>query len=107
MGVVLTFLREVLDVRVRTPEDLRKHGFLPMAMNRADEREERSAGDKTRFGLAGRQSMRDCQRSRIRWLLSPKLSSLRTNILYARVDEPIRTLLVSSPNRLREIHNHS
>ena len=99
LGIVLSVLREYLDVRIRTPEDLRKHGFVPMAMIEPMNGELPRGRNQDSLFVDGKRV--DPHLLTIVNPLTPISESfrrLRTNVQYARVDEPIRTLLITSPN---------
>lgn len=99
LGIMLTVLREYLDVRIRTPEDLRKHGYVPMAMIEPMNGELRKGRDDHSL-IVGDKRVDPHLLALVSPLtpISESFRRLRTNVQYARVDEPIRTLLVTSPN---------
>jgi tyrosine-protein kinase Etk/Wzc len=99
LGIGFVFLREYVDVRVRTPEDLKKRGFTTLTAVALMDDEIRKLGGKTKIDRNGR-----IVDAHLLSYLNP-LSSiaesyrrLRTSILYAQVDQPVGSILVTSPN---------
>jgi tyrosine-protein kinase Etk/Wzc len=98
-GVAVVFIRARTDLRVRTPEDLKKYGFIPLT----------SVVHMTANGSGfklGNQTMKDGKPIDIHLVayhnpFSPIAESfrhLRTNVQYAQLDKPLKTILVTSPN---------
>lgn len=99
LGIGFVFLREFIDVRVRTLEDLKKRGYTTLTAVGLMDDEIRKLGGKTKLEKDGQ-------------LIDPHLLSylnplsstaesyrrLRTSILYAKLDVPARTILVTSAN---------
>jgi len=99
LGIGFVFLREYVDVRVRTPEDLKKRGFTTLTAVALMDDEIRKLGGKTKIDRNGR--MVDAHLLSYLNPLSSIAESyrrLRTNIQYAQLDEPVRSILVTSPN---------
>ncbi len=98
LGVLLAFVKEYLDVRVQTPEELKRRGFVPFApiMNMDPEIERLGRGDK----LTAKDKAVDPHLITLSFPFSSIAESyrqMRTNLQFARVGEPLRTLLVTSP----------
>ncbi|MEX1276499.1 MAG: polysaccharide biosynthesis tyrosine autokinase, partial [Bacteroidota bacterium] len=99
LGISLVFAREYLDVRIRTPEDLKKRGQPPLTAVALMNAELKRMGGKTKVSMEGN----DIDAHLITF--SNPLSSiaesfrrLRTNVQYAQIDTPVQVLLVTSPN---------
>lgn len=99
LGIALVFGREYLDVRIRTPEDLKKRGLPPLTAVALMNDELKRMGGKTKVSLEGK----DIDAHLITF--SNPLSSiaesfrrLRTNVQYAQIDTPVQVLLVTSAN---------
>jgi tyrosine-protein kinase Etk/Wzc len=97
MGVAIVGLRSTLDIRVRSPEDLTRHGHLTLATiglmkwRRANGRNGPVVnGTKLDFHLVSH--------------LNPSSSfaesyrHLKTSLQYARSNNPVKSILVTSPN---------
>lgn len=99
LGVGVVVLKETMDVRIRTPEQLRKRGFVSLAEIYPMHRELKSLRRDDRLP-------REVKRFNPNlWLIFDPLSyvaesyrRLRTNILRAQVKEPIKTIVLSSPS---------
>jgi len=99
LGIGFVFLREYVDVRVRTPEDLKRRGLATLTAVAIMDDEIKKLGGKTKFVRDGTEVD-----AHLLSYLNP-LSSiaeayrrLRTNIQYAQVDVPVSTILVTSAN---------
>jgi capsular exopolysaccharide synthesis family protein len=99
LGVGFVFVREYVDVRVRTPEDLKKRGYSILTAVALMDDEIRKLGGKTKVDRNGK-----LVDAHLLSFLNP-LSSiaeayrrLRTNILYGQLDRPAGLILVTSPN---------
>jgi tyrosine-protein kinase Etk/Wzc len=99
LGIGFVFVREYIDVRVRTPEDLKKRGFTMLAAVALMDDEIRKLGGSTKIDRNGR-----IVDAHLLSYINP-LSSiaesyrrLRTRILYAEIDRPVSSILVTSPN---------
>jgi len=100
-GMGLVFLREALDKKIRTPEDLEDLGVrvLGTVPNMSDVIEAEFGGSNT-VELDGR-----TVRSQLVMLTSPMSAAaeayrrLRANLQFARPDDPTNTLLVTGPNQ--------
>jgi capsular exopolysaccharide synthesis family protein len=99
LGLGFVFLREYVDVRVRTPEDLKKRGFTMLTAVALMDEEIRKLGDKTKLDRNGK-----LVDAHLLSFVNP-LSSiaeayrrLRTNILYGQLDRPVGVILVTSPS---------
>jgi len=99
IGVVTVLTRERLSVRIQTPEDLKRFGFRSIStVNRI-------AGERNTYGGSALQT-------EPAKLLDPHLISyvgplssvaesyrnLRTNVQFARLDRPLRSVMVTSAN---------
>lgn len=103
LGVVLVLLRSYLDVRVRTPEDLKRFGFVPLAaineMTEELQKVETNGNGNADSGL--HKDKFDPHLVSYFNPLSPLAEAyrrLRTNVLYAQLDSPLKSFLVTSPN---------
>jgi capsular exopolysaccharide synthesis family protein len=99
LGLGLVFLREFLDVRVRTPEDLKKRGFATLSGVPIMDDEIRRLGGEPKVEREGK--LIDAHLIAFVNPLSSVAESyrrLRTNIQYAQVDHAVRTILVTSSN---------
>lgn len=97
LGIVITFLREYLDSALKTVEDIERLGFPVMGAIpyiSPDKISKHGKGtNRTAAYIASRLITHNAPKSHI----AEAYRSLRTNILYARVDDPIKTILVTSP----------
>jgi tyrosine-protein kinase Etk/Wzc len=99
LGVALVLGKEAMDVKIRTPEQLRKRGFVSLAEIYPMHRELKKLQRDDRLP-------REVKRFNPNlWLIFDPLSyvaesyrRLRTNILRAQVKEPIKTIVLTSPN---------
>ena len=99
LGVAVVFIRAYTDLRVRTPEDLKKYGFIPLTSI------VRIATNGSVFA-SGNGHMKngkpfDAHLVAYHNPFSPIAESfrhLRTNVQYAQLDKPLKTILVTSPN---------
>jgi capsular exopolysaccharide synthesis family protein len=97
LGIALAFVREVFDVRVQTPEELKRHGFTPLTpiVNMDQEIHLLGRGQVT----AKNQAVDD----HLITLLYPfsavaeSYRQMRTNLQFAKFGTPVRTILVTSP----------
>jgi len=97
LGIVITFLREYLDSALKTVEDVERLGFpvigaIPYISPEKGGRQGKGAG-RTASNIKSRLITHNAPKSHI----AEAYRSIRTNILYARVDNPIKTILVTSP----------
>ena len=99
LGIGFVFLREFIDVRVRTLEDLKKRGYTTLTAVGLMDDEIRKLGGKTKLEKDG-----ELIDAHLLSYLNP-LSSiaesyrrLRTSIQYAQLDAPARTIVVTSAN---------
>lgn len=101
LGIAIALLRSYLDVRVRTPEDLKRFGFVPLsAINQMNE--ELQAAETNGKGN-GIHKDSDFDKHLVSHFnpLSPLAESyrrLRTSVLYAQMDSPLKSFLVTSAN---------
>lgn len=99
LGLGLVFLREFLDVRLRTPEDLKKRGFTALTSVPIMSEEIQRLGGAPKIEHDGK--LIDAHLIACVNPLSTIAESyrrLRTNIQYAQLDRPVRTILVTSSN---------
>lgn len=99
LGLAVVFLREYIDERVRTPEDLKKQGYSTLTTVELMNDEIKKIGGKKKVERDGR--LIDAHLLSIINSLSPIAESyrrLRTSIQYVQADRPVKTILVTSPN---------
>jgi tyrosine-protein kinase Etk/Wzc len=98
VGIGLVFLRSLLDVRVRTPEDLKKHGLTMLApVSRIIGTEDPLRG----ASMKGAKTKLDFHLVTFYSPMSPTAESyrrLRTNVQYAQLSVSLKSILVTSPN---------
>ncbi len=99
LGVGLVFLLEYLNNTIKTPEDLRKTGFTPLTIIPIMENEIKRAKNKRKPLLNNDKNLDYHLVSYLdpRSVVSESYRRLRTNIQFARLDKPIKSLVVSSP----------
>lgn len=99
LGIAIALLRSYLDVRVRTPEDLKRFGFVPLsAINQMNE--ELQGAETNGNGI---HKGSDFDKHLVSHFnpLSPLAESyrrLRTSVLYAQMDSPLKSFLITSAN---------
>lgn len=99
LGLGLVFLREVIDVRIRTPEDLKKRGFAVLTSVPIMNEEIQRLGGTQKIERDGKfidTHLISCVNPLS--TIAEAYRRLRTNIQYAQLDSPIRTVLVTSSN---------
>ena len=98
LGLVGAFVRESIDVRVHTPEELKRRGYYPLAAIKNISREiERLIA--RRPGAGGDGMPRERQLITLAFPFSSVAESyrhLRTNVQFSRQGEPVQTILVTS-----------
>jgi capsular exopolysaccharide synthesis family protein len=97
LGVGLVFARERFDIRVRTPEDLRRKGYTALTAIALMNRELKALGRRPRALLDGRRI--DLHLLTVINPLSPISESyrrLRTNLQYSYADKKLGAILVTS-----------
>jgi capsular exopolysaccharide synthesis family protein len=97
MGIVLAFVREYFDVRVQTPEDLKRHGFTPLTPIVNMDREIHLLG---RGQVTAKHQALDDHLITLLYPFSAVAESyrqMRTNLQFAKFGTPVRTILVTSP----------
>lgn len=97
LGFVAAFVKEYMDVRVQTPEDVKRHGFTPLTpiMN-IDAEIERLSGQK----IMAREKAVDAHLVTISFPFSSIAESyrqMRTNLQFAKAGNPVKTLMLTSP----------
>ncbi len=98
-GVGFVFLREALSTKIRTPEDIKKENIVNLATVANMYGEVNRISNKGYVSLKGR--VINGYVITITNPLSPvseSIRALRTNLQYAQVDKPVKTLVMSSPN---------
>jgi tyrosine-protein kinase Etk/Wzc len=99
LGIATVFIRAYTDLRVRTPEDLKKYGFIPLtsiAQMRTDGSHFGSGAGHVRNGKPFDDHLVAYHNP-----FSPIAESfrhLRTNVQYAQLDKPLKTIMITSPN---------
>lgn len=96
LGIGLVFMLEYLDVSIRTPEDLKKRGWKPLSVI--------PSMDSQMLSEISEDTGDSKLDSHLLAYLSPRSSvaegyrRLRTNLQFARLDKPLKSFLVTSPN---------
>jgi len=101
LGIALVLLRSYLDVRVRTPEDLKRFGFVPLsAITQMAEELEKAEASTNGNGYEQKTVFDSHLVAHFNPLssLSESYRRLRTNVMYAQLDTPLKTFLVTSAN---------
>jgi capsular exopolysaccharide synthesis family protein len=97
LGIIAVIVKEYLDVRLQTPEDLKRHGFNPLAtITNMDAEIGRLGGAK----LTAKDKAVDSHLITLAFPFSSIAESyrqMRTNLQFARVGHPVRTVLFTSP----------
>ncbi|MCC6395845.1 MAG: polysaccharide biosynthesis tyrosine autokinase [Bacteroidetes bacterium] len=98
LGVAIAFAKEFLDVRVQSPEDLKRYGFPSLTpIGNIDNEIERLGGPK----IAARDKAVDAHLVTLSFPFSSIAESyrqMRTNLQFAKIGRPIRSVLVTSPS---------
>jgi capsular exopolysaccharide synthesis family protein len=89
-GLVVAVVRSQLDRRLRTPSDVREHGFTVLTSVPATKALDRSKG-RIPLLSSGRGASADPA-------AGEAVRRLRTNLRYMNVDNPPRVIVVTSPN---------
>ncbi len=100
LGIIAVIVREFRDVRIHTPEDLRKRGFTPSAVMTGMASEIRRLEGNAVLSVYGRPM--DPHLLTMAESFSPVAEAyrkLRTSVQFDRSDRRPQTILVSSPNR--------
>jgi len=96
-GILAVFMKEFFDVRLQTPEDLKRHGFNPLAtITNMDAEISRLGGAK----FTAKDKAVDSHLITLSFPFSSVAESyrqMRTNLQFARVGHPVRTVLFTSP----------
>lgn len=98
-GVAVVFIRAYTDLRVRTPEDLKKYGFIPLTS--IVRMTSNGSGIGSENGLITKDRSFDAHLVAYHNPFSPIAESfrhLRTNVQYAQLDKTLKTILVTSAN---------
>ncbi len=103
LGIAIVLLRSYLDVRVRTPEDLKRFGFVPLsAINQMNEelQTEKLNGNGNGTGIHKDSEFDKHLVSHFNPLspLAESYRRLRTSVLYAQMDTPLKSFLITSAN---------
>ena len=99
LGVFITFLLAFIDVRIRTPEDLKRQGFIPLSTISGMKYEIKKINEDAKFG--GTQSPLDVHLVSFYRPFGPIAESyrhLRTNVLATQQDNTPRCIMVTSAN---------
>ena len=99
LGLAVVFIRAYTDLRVRTPEDLKKYGFIPLTS--IVHMTTTGSGFGSENGTMKNGKLFDNHLVAYHNPFSPIAESfrhLRTNVQYAQLDKPLKTILVTSPN---------
>ena len=99
LGVGIALARERFDVRVRTPEDLKRKGYTTLTAIALMNKELKGLGRRPRALLEGRRI--DLHLLTVINPLSPISEAyrrLRTNLQYSYADQKLGAILVTSPN---------
>ncbi|HEY6952099.1 MAG TPA: polysaccharide biosynthesis tyrosine autokinase, partial [Bacteroidota bacterium] len=99
LGIGIVFGRAFIDLRIRTPEDLKRYGFIPLSSISMMNGEVKKI-DQDRAGANGKGTFDSHLVSHYR-PLSPIAESyrhLRTNVQYVQVDTPLRCIVSTSAN---------
>ena len=89
IGLGLSLLLELLDTRIRTPSDITRQVGVPLLANIPDLSEDERLSLDTNVALVSQVVPQS--------LLAESFRQLRTSLLFAS-DQPVRSLLVTSPN---------
>lgn len=98
-GIGIVFVREFVDLRIRTPEDLKRYGFIPLSSISVMNGEVKKI-EKDIALSRGNHSFDPHLVSHYR-RQSPVAESyrhLRTNVQYVQVDTPLRCIVITSVN---------
>jgi capsular exopolysaccharide synthesis family protein len=99
LGVGFVFLKEALSSSIKSPEDLRKAGYVTLAVVAIMYNAVRKISKRKRINVYGKSI--DAFIIAISDPMSPISESfrgLRTNLQYSQVDKPIKSILVTSAN---------
>jgi len=97
LGLVIAFVKETIDLRVQTPEDLKRHGFTPLTPIMDMDPEIQRLGGQA---IAAKDKAVDAHLITLSFPFSSIAESyrqMRTNLQFAKVGNPVRTVLVTSP----------
>ena len=98
-GVGFVFVKEALTTKIRTPEDIKKHNLVNLSTIAAMHQEVRKISSKGWITTKGK--VISGYVITIANPLSPvseAFRALRTNLQYAQIDDPVKTIVVTSPN---------
>jgi len=99
VGVLAAFIKEYMNVRVQTPEDVKRRGYTPLSpIMDIDEEIARLGGQK----IAARDKAVDAHLVTVSFPFSSIAESyrqMRTNLQFAKVGTPARTLMLTSPTQ--------
>ncbi len=98
LGLVLAFVKEYFDVRVHTPEDLKRHGFTPLTpiMN-IDAEIQRLGGGK--LSVKGKQA--DPHLVLLTYpfsMIAESYRQMRTTLQFAKTGHAAKSFLITSPS---------
>ncbi len=99
LGIAIVFIRDLLDVRIHTPEALQKRGYAALSEVAPMDKELRELRLDDKLPKEVRKFNEHL------WLIFYPLSflaesyrRLRTNVLNVQLDKPLKIILVTSPN---------
>ena len=99
LGVGIVFVREFLDVCIRTPEDLKKNGFVPLTTISNMDAEIKKIKQDIKLNIV--QSQFDIHLVSFYRPMAPISESyrhLRTNLHFSQTDKPTRCIITTSTN---------
>jgi tyrosine-protein kinase Etk/Wzc len=99
LGIVAAFVKEYMDVRVQTPEDLKRRGFTPLSPIMDIDEEIARLGEQK---ITARDTGVDAHLVTVSFPFSSIAESyrqMRTNLQFAKVGSPARTLMLTSPTQ--------
>jgi capsular exopolysaccharide synthesis family protein len=94
-GLAVAFVKEYFDVRVQTPEDLKRHGYNPLTtIANIDAEVQRLGGQRVGPGTVDKQMI---SLSFPFSSIAESFRQVRTQMQFSRQGEAFKTLLISSP----------
>ena len=99
LGIVVAYLRERINARVGTPDDMKNRGYNVLTSIPLMNSEIRKSGGKPTIEINGQQiDVHLITYIKPLSYIAESYRKLRVNIQYARIDQTISTLLVTSPD---------
>jgi tyrosine-protein kinase Etk/Wzc len=99
LGIGIVFVREFLDMRIRTPEDLKRCGFLPLTTIAKMDDELKKIKQDVKSNIV--RSQFDTHLVSFYRPMAPIAESyrhLRTNVQFLQMDKPTRCIIITSTN---------